>query len=423
MNTKMLLLSGAAALATAPRGLLGVPRADAADPKALFEQLNAAVTEMRAAHADALKAKADDVVVDEKIGRINATISELQSAMETQSRQIEAARLNGGGNGRQVPDAAYSETFVNFMRGNLSESEIKASLKKTPDSDGGFLAPVEWDRTVTAKLVEVSPMRAIASVESISKAGFKKLANLRGTSSGWVDDDDARPETNTPALSEIPLYYGELYANPAATQQMIDDAEVNLEAWLAGEVATEFAKAEGVAFVSGNGSKRPAGFLTYVVGGTRAGTNPIGNIQTVAGAHASLLNNPDALVNLITALPSIYRLGARFVMNRATEGLIRLLKDTTGQYLWQPGLAAGVPAQLLGYPVTELPDMPDVAANAMPVAFGNFLAGYQIHDRTTLTVIRDPYTNKPFVHFYSTKRVGGGVVQPEALKILRIAAS
>jgi HK97 family phage major capsid protein len=425
MTMKTLYHSASAiALAAAPRGLIRMPRADVSDPKALFAQLQSAVEEMRQTHETQLAAKADDVVTNDKIDRINAGISEMQATIEEQARKLEAAKLNGGaGASRVIPDAQYSDNFVGMMRGNMAEHEVKAALNTTTDSQGGYLAPVEWDRTLTDKLIEVSPMRAIATVESISKRGFKKLANLRGTASGWVDEDDARTETATATFGEIPISYGELYANPATTQQMLDDAEVNLEAWLAGEVGTEFAKAEGVAFVSGNGTKRPRGFLGYVTGGASAGINPIGNISTVAGGHASLLNNPDKLIDLVTALPSIYRNGARFVMNRLTEGAIRLLKDTTNQYLWQPSLAAGVPSTLAGYPVTELPDMPDIAANAMPLAFGNFAAGYLIHDRTGVSVLRDPYTNKPYVHFYSTKRVGGAVVQPEALKILRIAAS
>lgn len=415
---KIALLGGAA-----PRAVVGIVRADASDPKALFAQIQAAVQEMRSEHETQLAAKADDVVVNEKIDRINAGISDLQAAMEEQARKLEAAKLVADASGRVIPNAEYTDMFVGMMRGDRPEHEVKAALNVTTDGQGGYLAPVEWDRSITDKLVELSDMRSIATVESISKRGFTKLANLRGTASGWVDEDDARTETATATFGVIPISYGILYANPAATQQMIDDAEVNLESWLAGEVATEFAKAEGAAFVSGNGTKRPAGFLTYVSGGAKAGANPIGDIATIAGGHASLLNNPDKLIDLATNLPQQYRGNARYVMNRLTEGGLRLLKDTTNQYLWQPSLAAGTPATLNGYPVTILPDMPDVAANAMPVAFGDFRAGYIIHDRTVASVLRDPYTNKPYVHFYTSKRVGGGVVDPLAIKILRIAAS
>lgn len=420
---KIALLAAGAAI---PAGIAGGRiRAEATgDPKAMFEELNRAVQALRETDDERIKAKADDVVVTGKIETINAAISDLQAALAEQSRKIEAAKI-GGGNGRQIADPEYSNVFNALIRGELHESDqkVRASLNKSTDASGGIVAPVEWDRSIVDKVVEVSPFRALATVVQIGKAGYTKVANLRGTGSGWVGETAARPETTSPTFGEIPIFFGEVYANPTATEQMLADAEFDIEAWMAGEIALEFAKAEGTAFVSGNGTNRPAGFLAYVTGGAKAGANPIGNIGTVAGGHASLVNNPDKIFDLVTQLPGMYRPGASFVMNRLTEGALRVLKDTTNNYLWQPSLAVDKPSTLLGHPIAELPDMPDIAANAMPIAFGNFAVGYEIAERSQTAILRDPYTNKPYVHFYATKRVGGGVKQPEAIKILRVAAS
>lgn len=403
-------------MARAPAALGAArPRADATDPKALFAQINEAVIALR----EKVDAKADDVVMTEQIDRINATISDLQKAQDDAARK--AAAATSGAGGRVVPDAAYSDTFMAYMRGTKDSSEVKASLNKGTGGEGSFVAPVEWDRSITDKLIEYGSMRSIATVVNIGTAGYKKVANLRGTVSGWVGETAARPETATPTFGEIPMFFGELYANPAATEQIVDDVEFDLEAWLAGEIALEFLKAEGTAFVGGTAANQPAGFLTYATGGTRAATNPLGAIEVKTSGAAAALTEPNALVNLAYALPSFFRGGARFVMNRLTEGVIRTMKDGQGRYIWQPGLTEGAPATLLGYPVTELPEMPNIAANALAVGFGNFAQGYEIAERRMTSILRDPYTNKPYIHYYATKRVGGGVVNPEALKLLRIA--
>jgi len=264
-------------------------------------------------------------------------------------------------------------------------------------------------------------MRQIASVQTISTAGFKKLYNLRGTASGWVGETATRDETNTATFGEQAFTPGEIYANPAATQQMLDDSEVNLEAWLAGEVETEFAYQEGLAFISGDGSNKPYGFLTYVAGAANASRNPMGAIAktTVAGTAAV---TTDELVNLVYEMPSAFTGAARWTMNRSTQGYVRRLKDGDGNYIWQPSFVAGQPAQLLGYPVTEMPGMPDLGASALPIAFGDFRRGYLIVERSGVRVLRDPFSNKPYVHFYTTKRVGGGVNNPECIKVIENAA-
>lgn len=399
------------------RGIVAV-RADASgDIKALIEGVNKDFADFKATMAEKDKevaAKFDDVVTTEKLNKINSSVGDLQAAIDQANAKIAAMEMAGGQPGG-VKDQEYTTAF----RSHFRKGEIQASLNKGAADEGGYLAPVEWDRTITDKLIEVSPMRQIASTQTISTAAFKKLYNLRGTASGWVGETAARGETNTPEFGEQTFTPGEIYANPAATQQMLDDAEINLESWLAGEVETEFAYQEGLAFIAGNGTNKPRGFLTYVTGGAAAAVNPLGAIEVKTAAAETAIAT-DELVDLVYMLPSAFTGNARFVMNRSTQGVVRKLKDGDGNYIWQPSYMAGEPAQLLGYAATEMPGMPDVVEDAMPIAFGDFQRGYLIVERAGVRVLRDPYSNKPYVHFYTTKRVGGGVNNPECIKVLRM---
>ena len=225
-------------------------------------------------------------------------------------------------------------------------------------------------------------------------------------------------------FAEIAPPSGELYANPAASQAMLDDAAFDLEGWLAGEIAMEFARAEGTAFITGTGVDQPLGFLSSPAVLTGDGARAFGSLQYVASGDAAGFDaNPDSkLIDVIHTMKAGHRQGASWVMNSATLSEVRKLKTTDGAFLWQPGLVEGQPDRLLGYPVVEAEDMPDIAAGAYPIAFGNFKAGYLIAERTATTILRDPFTNKPFVHFYATKRVGGQVLDSNAIKLLRIEA-
>jgi HK97 family phage major capsid protein len=258
----------------------------------------------------------------------------------------------------------------------------------------------------------------------VGSAGYRKLIASDGTPSGWVAYEADRPETGTPSFTEIVPASGELYANPAASQQMLDDAMFDVEKWLAEEIATEFARAEGAAFVSGSGVNQPLGFLSSPVSAALDAVRPMGTLQTigtgVAGGFAAA-DPEDALIDLVQALRSPYRQGAAFVMNSATAAEIRKFRTADGAFMFQPSLAAGQPATLLGYPLIEAEDMPDIAAGSLSIAFGNFKAGYVIAERIATTILRDPYTHKPYVHFYATKRVGGQVVNSEAIKLLQFA--
>ncbi|MCT8001260.1 phage major capsid protein [Sphingomonas sanguinis] len=326
---------------------------------------------------------------------------------------------------RPVLDGARKSggAFDGYVRSGTTV-ELKAFTGTTGDS-GGFAVPREIDAAIASVLKSISPIRGIANVVSVGSAGYRKLVTTGGTPSGWASETAARPETATPSFVELAPPMGELYANPSASQAMLDDAAFDVEGWLAGEIATEFARAEGQAFVTGSGVNRPKGFLTNLSSAARDGARPFGTLQYLAtGASASFGPAPDErLIELVQSLRAPYRQGACFVMNAATSARIRKLKTTDGQFLWAPGLAAGQPATLLGYPVVEAEDMPDVAADACAIAFGNFQAGYLITERPETAILRDPYSNKPFVTFYATRRVGGCVSDSEAIKLMKFSAN
>lgn len=403
---------------TYARGILSA-RAES-DPKSIIADLQSAFASFKDAHAEQIKgveAKFDDVVTRDKLDKVNATVTDLQAAIDEMNARATAAEMDGG-RGASVRDPEYTQAFSMHVR----KGDVQASLNKGADAEAGYLAPTEWDRTITDKLIEVSRMRQICRVQTISTGSFSKLFNLRGTASGWVGETTARTETATPTMGSLAYRVGEIYANPAATQQLLDDALVDLESWLAGEVQTEFALQENLAFVSGNGANnRPNGVLTYVTGGTNAAAHPFGAIlATNSGAAAALTS--DGLVNFTYSLPSSFTGNARYVMNRNTMKAVKLLKDGDGNYLWQPSYQAMMPQTLMGYGMVEVPAMPDIAAAAKPILFGDFDQGYLIVDSVGTRILRDPYTNKPYVQFYTTKRVGGGLLNPEALKALNIAA-
>lgn len=398
---------------------------DAAQIAALIEQQGTAFeafkAEQNAALAD-LKAGQADVVRTEKVDRINTEIGNLTAAIDDANSKLAALQV-GGGNMPAGERGEYAKAFERFFRKG-DESGLDAALAANPKAamsvgvpeDGGYTAPREWDRTITDKLKIVSPMRQIATVQPISGNGFSKLYNDRETASGWVGETAQRPETTPAKFESVTFNTGEIYANPAATQRLLDDSEINLENWLAGEVETEFAYQEGIAFVSGNGTDKPKGLLTY----TAANSHPWGAIPEVKSGDPAKLKL-DGLIDLVYDLPSERTPNARFAMNRKTQGEIRKIKDGNGNFIWQPGLQAGQPASILGFPVTEMAAMPDIAANAIPIVFGDF-SGYLVIDRMGIRILRDPYTNKPFVQFYTTKRVGGGVTDPTLFRYHKVAA-
>ncbi|MEP6459958.1 phage major capsid protein [Citrobacter freundii] len=347
-------------------------------------------------------------------------LDELKSALEEELKQVK--RPAGGPQSKAASE--HKTAFIGFMRkgkdDGLRELERKA-LQVGVDEDGGYAVPEELDRTILNLLKDEVVMRQEATTITVGGANYKKLVNLGGTASGWVGETDARPETDASKLGQIEPFMGEIYGNPQATQTMLDDAFFNVEDWINSELAIEFAEQEEIAFTSGNGTKKPKGFLAYASTLDPDKTRAFGTLQHIlSGAAAGV--TADAIIKLVYTLRKVHRNGAKFMMNNNSLFAIRILKDSEGNYLWRPGLELGQPSSLAGYGVAENEQMPDIAADAKAIAFGNFKRGYTIVDRIGTRILRDPYTKKPFVGFYTTKRTGGMLVDSQAIKLLQIGA-
>jgi HK97 family phage major capsid protein len=366
-----------------------------------------------------------DALTEEKLARIDGALDDAKRRIDRLS--LDRARPPLGGDAPRDPLLhEHKAAFRAYMRSGeaagLKRLEEKA-LSSGSGPDGGYLVPETVEREVLRRLANVSPIRAIASVRVISGGQYKRAFSTAGAASGWVGETAARPQTASPTLAEMSFPAMELYAMPAATQTLLDDAVVDVDQWIAEEVETAFAEQESAAFVSGDGVNKPKGFLASpTVANASWSWGSLGYLAT-GGAAFPATNPSDILVELVYALRAGYRQNAAFVMNRKTQGLVRRFKDTNGAYLWQPPASAGAPATLMGFPVVEAEDMPDVAANALSVAFGDFRRGYLVVDRAGVRVLRDPYSAKPYVLFYTTKRVGGGVQDFDAIKLLKFAAS
>ena len=416
-------------LPATPRAITGMVRADVSgDPKAMIAALQGAHNEFKATVEANVGKKADSAEVQAKLDAINGTMNTIEAALNDHALKIAGAQMNGGADKPPV-DPEYTGTFASFMRagGRDDEGKLLAEQKKGPraamsegvPADGGLLTPVEWDRSISGRLKLITPMRAESTVISISKAGFTKLFTDRTVGSGWVGETASRPATATPQFTALGFGLGQLYANAAASQDVLDDAEINLENWLTGEIDTEFSRQEGIAFVGGDGLNKPFGFLSFATGGSAAARHPWGAIEVVTSGAATAFTS-DKAVDLVYKLPAIYTPNAKFFSNRTSLGALRKLKDGQGNYLWQPTYVAGQPSTLLGYPLVDMPDMPNVAAGNAALAFGDMRETYLVIDRIGFRVLRDPYTNKPYVCFYCTKRVGGGVKNPDSMKIMTI---
>ena len=367
-----------------------------------------------------------DVVTRDKVDRINRAVDEQKRVLDQMA--LKRARPPLGRAAGTLPEAAeHKAAFEAYVRrgdeAGLRELEAKA-LSVGSGADGGYLVPPETDSEIGRRLSVVSPIRALATVRQVSAAVLKKPFLTSGLATGWVAETAARPQTNSPQLAELSFPTMELYAMPAATQALLDDAAVDIDAWISSEVDIVFAEQEGAAFVSGDGTSKPKGFLAYTaVADPSWSWGNIGYIATgVAGAFAAT-SPSDVLVDTVYALKAGHRQNGTFVMNRRTQASIRKFKDADGNYLWRPPSAPGQPASLMGFPVAEAEDMPDIAANSFAIAFGDFRAGYLVVDRTGVRILRDPYSAKPYVLFYTTKRVGGGVQNFEAIKLVKFAAS
>lgn len=313
---------------------------------------------------------------------------------------------------------AYNDAFPTYLRrddkGGMGSADVKA-MSVGSDPDGGYTVTPAIGAIIQGVQYETSPMRAVANIETISSDAIEYPRDDDQASCGWVGEQEDRPATATPqaGMQRIPVH--ELYAMPKVTQKLLEDSAWNVEAWLGNKIGDKFGRTEATAFVSGSGVKRPRGFTTYASGTFAAGGS--GKIEQVSAGTAATVSWDD-FINLLTSLKEFYLSGAIWMMQRATVGKAMLLKNGEGEYIWQVNQQAGKPSIMLGYEVRQAADMDAVGASKLPVAFGNFKMGYTIVDRLGISVLRDPYTAKPFVQFYTRKRVGGDVTNFEAIKML-----
>lgn len=384
-----------------------------------------------------LKKGAADVVTKETTDRINAELTELDKQLRELNTQMQvaAALRSTSKDGVSPEEAEYANKFREWLasgeRSNAIGAElhplaVKAAMTTQSKPDGGYLVPTQVETAITRVLELRSAMRGLASVMSIGTDSYTKLYNLGGATSGWVGEKETRPTTSGVKLSEREFDTHELYAMPAATQKLLDDSRLDIASWLAGEVNIKFAADEGDAFVNGTGIKKPKGFLaqTKVANGSWAWGKLGYKVSGVAAALSDASHNgADALIDLIHSLRPGYRTNGRFLMNDLTIATVRKLKNEDGDYLWQPSIQVGEPSVLLGYPVIPDDYMPDIGADKFPIAFADWKRGYLIVDRIGTRILQDPYSQKPYVLFYITKRVGGDVDDYEAIKLLKIGTS
>jgi HK97 family phage major capsid protein len=414
-----------------PRAVRSMPRADAANAAQILASLQKDFSDFKAANDERLNGKAD-VLIDAKVDKINDSVTALQAAIDDLNKKLAAAQLAGGdGDPKNSPERkAYAAKFNNaFRRGGgsnidaeLHDLAVKAAMTTQSDPDGGWMVTSEMEKTIDRILMNVSAMRGLAQVQPISAEEYKKLVSQGGAIGGWAGETDVRTATANAKLAEIVVEAMELWANPFASQKLLDDASVDLGQWMGDEVSITFAEQEGSAFINGNGVKKPRGILSYpTVADANYAWGKIGFIGTGGAGFAADPGGLDTLIDATYALKKGYRIGSSWLANRKTIGSVRKFKDDQGRYQWEPSSQVGQPPTLLGYPVEDDDNMPDVGAGAFPVAFGDFRRGYLIVDRMGIRVLRDPYTNKPHVGFYTTKRVGGGVQNFEAIKLVKCA--
>lgn len=393
--------------------------------KQLVDELNHAFSEHKVQNdqrlADLEKNGRVDPLLEQQVNRISSEIQDLTD-MKQGLEKIQTQLNRPGfefGSGSLDPLAekkkAAVEKYLRKGEARMSADEIKF-LSSQQDADGGYWVTSGMSDKVISKVFETSPMRNIATVETISTDALEIPNDLSEANAAWTTEEGARSETNTPTIGIVSIPVHELYAMPKSTQTLLDDSRIDVENWLAGKVADKFSRLENAAFINGDGSGKPTGLLTYPAGTT----NP-GQVQQVNSGSASSLT-ADGLRSLVYALNSAYLKNGRWLMNRGTVEEISKLKDSNGQYLWQPSLEAGELQTLLGYPIERMEDMPAVAANSLSLAFGDFHSAYTIVDRVGVRVLRDPFSAKPFVLFYTTKRTGGDVTNYEGFVIQKTAA-
>lgn len=394
----------------------------------------------------AFMTKTDENIADlKKKGDVdpldNETGKKMSKDIATLKKSIETLRLQEARPMMVAPDGTktqltedqveHKKHFERFFRKGYESEQLAAIEQKTlsvgTDPDGGYTVPVQMETAIDRVITEISQVRQIARVVQVSTASYKRRTSLGGATSGWVGEQASRPNTDTPTLAVQEYPVMELYANPSATQSILDDSAINIDQWLADEVALEFAQEEGAAFVNGNGANKPTGFLQgSKVANTNWSWGKTG--YTVTGASGAFLSTDSGdeatnIIDLVYSLKPAFRGNARFTMNRATVSEIMKIRDADGRPLWHTNMREGQPDTLNGYAITELEDMPDIAANSFSLAFGDFRRGYIIVDRIGTRVLRDPFSAKPYVQFYTTKRVGGNLGHYDAIKLMKFGTS
>lgn len=375
-----------------------------------------------------LEHKKSDVVLEEKVNRISRDMTALQDHVTGLKTAL--ARPSSGIQGLSSQPSEHKQAFLRYVvkgvEGDLAAHETKA-MSVLSDPDGGYLVPSEVSDRIVTKQYDTTPMRQLATVMTVNSDALEILRDTDDADAQWVGETDTRSDTETGQFGRIRISVHELHAQPKATQKLLDDATMNVEEWITNKIAGRFSRRENAAFVNGDGVNQPRGIATYPVAATSDASRAWGTFEYVAsgasGAFAS--SDPaDSIISLMHKLKAGYLPKAAWLMPRAVSESIRKFKEsTTDAYIWQPGLQAGQPATLLGYPVTLGEDMPSVAAGSLSLAFGNFAESYTIVDRMGLRILRDPFTAAPFVKFRCTKRVGGDVTNFEAVKFLKFSAS
>jgi HK97 family phage major capsid protein len=422
-------------------------RAEAA-PVELVNKINSAFEEFKQANDERLKAlekgKADPVL-EGKVDAINAEISKLQGQLADLAAQAASAGRLGSGDsaaemkavqafarivGSEVTPEVYAEYArainVYMRRGAATPQQVMAALSVGSAPDGGFTVTSDMSGRIVSRLFETSPMRQVANVVTIGTDALEGFNDLDEAGAGWVAERGTRAETDTPELGKWQIPVHELYAEPKATQKVLDDSMFDIEAWLAGKVADKFIRTENAGFVVGDGAGKPRGLFTYTTTATADASRAWGQFEHIntgaSGAFAAAPAGGDTLVDTVFKLKAGHRTNASWMMARATLAAVRKLKDGDGNYLWQPNFEARQGGLLLGFPVVEAEDAPALGANSLSIAFGDFREAYTIVDRAGITVLRDPYTQKGFVKFYTVKRTGGGAINFDAVKFVRFGS-